>query len=204
MILYIIALGGHIPPQLFRSLPSTSVLAVTAVDTRRRLPEGGVIEYGEYQRLMYGRLRQHHRQLTHGAVGCYLSHIHVWQMIVGDFAVVFEEDARLTRPWKEIVDSVPWSDPWDVYLLGYASKRTKEIRAFLQTHAYIIRKSAVQKVMPHMFPVRQQIDWQLSELGRRGVIRIDGAPVQYAFQDKSIPSTVHPNGTSAVHPSAHA
>lgn len=163
---------------------------VKAVDTRMYLPEG-VIEYGARQRLRDG-VRAHDRDLTRGAVGCYLSHVNVWRTFLGESAIIFEDDARLQVSFPRLLSLIPWGDKsWDIFLLGYASQRKTNIRSFLQTHAYVIRRRGVERAMPHMFPIKQQLDWQLSTLAQNNIIRIEGVPMQVVLQDKTLASRIH-------------
>jgi GR25 family glycosyltransferase involved in LPS biosynthesis len=108
--------------------------------------------------------RTYHYELTKGAVGCYLSHVGVWEMLVRDndcnFYVVFEDDA-LVPPngvkfdLQATVQSAPRD--WDVLLLGYIRTSPHVARGdaadfervahFWGTHAYVISKAGAAKAL---------------------------------------------------------
>ena len=135
----------------------------------------------ELQQVEYTGYRHRHYQLTKGAIGCYLSHINVWNDIMDnnvDIALVFEDDANIPPNMKSIVNytlqtpKIP-SD-WDILLLGFLcnichwddTKVYSKVERFMLTHCYIIRKEAIKKILDTdtLFPITQQIDAYLSEL----------------------------------------
>lgn len=176
---------------LLNQLPLTTRV-LRAVDTRESIPLS-VTDYHAIEMLEHGKPRQHHRELTRGAIGCYMSHMKAWTSLTREAAFIFEDDARLTAEFSSLCALVEWADPsWDIFLLGYASKQKHSITSFLQTHAYVIRRRSVEKILQHMYPIRQQLDWQLSSLARSGIIRIEGARHQVVIQDKHLPSRIHP------------
>lgn len=130
-----------------------------------------------------------------GEAGCFLSHLKMWQHFLqhgkGDYAVILEDDADIQFPkqWDTLVDaSVSAAPPdWDLLWIGYdavhyperntrVNERLTRNRSMLYgTHAYVIRKSAAQRLYDkyrHMqaytqmsqFSSDRQIDIELSEL----------------------------------------
>jgi GR25 family glycosyltransferase involved in LPS biosynthesis len=131
----------------------------------------------ELQELEKTGFRTKHYQLTKGAIGCYLSHVKVWENILKhkyDNALIFEDDADIPTDlnWKiyENMKHVP--NDWDIVLFGYICKACRkyenyyEVERFILTHCYMIKRSAIIKIMNSntLFPMTQQIDALLSEL----------------------------------------
>jgi GR25 family glycosyltransferase involved in LPS biosynthesis len=121
--------------------------------------------------------RTKHYQLTKGAIGCYLSHVKVWEHILknsADSVLIFEDDAKvppnLKRDINEKMHNVP--KDWDIVLFGFICTKCMKyseysrVDRFMLTHCYLIRKQAIIKMMDtnSLFPITQQIDWMMSEM----------------------------------------
>jgi GR25 family glycosyltransferase involved in LPS biosynthesis len=131
----------------------------------------------ELKQLDNSGFRTKHYQLTKGAIGCYLSHVKLWEHILKtntEYALVFEDDAKIPKRIKKIIDKqlkyIP-SD-WDIILFGHmcteciAYKNYYSVNRFMLTHCYLIKRTAIIKIMETntLFPISQQIDSHLSEL----------------------------------------
>ena len=137
----------------------------------------------EIDRYLKTGYREKHYQLTKGAIGCYLSHINVWEQILKDnidVAIVFEDDTTIPVDiQKQLDDKMRTAPPdWDVMLLGVICHTCKELETrkgfhkvsrFWLTHAYVIKKSAIEKIFKSgtIFPISQQIDSYLSEMANQ-------------------------------------
>ena len=146
----------------------------------------------ELQQLKTTGFRTKHYQLTMGAIGCYLSHVKVWEHILkhdNEIVLVLEDDAKLPENFlSEVNDNVKYiPNDWDIILLGYLCKKCyefqkyKEVERFQLTHAYLIKKTAIVKMMNSntLFPITQQIDALMSELS--SIINI------YSLKKKIVP-----------------
>jgi GR25 family glycosyltransferase involved in LPS biosynthesis len=146
----------------------------------------------ELQQLKTTGFRTKHYQLTMGAIGCYLSHVKVWEHILkhdNDVVLVLEDDAKLPENFlSEVNENVKYiPNDWDIILLGYLCKKCyefqkyKEVERFQLTHAYLIKKTAIVKMMNSntLFPITQQIDALMSELS--SIINI------YSLKKKIVP-----------------
>jgi GR25 family glycosyltransferase involved in LPS biosynthesis len=110
------------------------------------------------------RQRIYHHQLTKGAVGCYLSHIRIFEALLRDnscdFYVIFEDDALI--PSNDVPDlgGIVQSAPadWDILVLGYFRKtphldESNNDAAFVRVvhfwglHAYVINKTGAAKII---------------------------------------------------------
>lgn len=146
----------------------------------------------ELQQLKTTGFRTKHYQLTMGAIGCYLSHVKVWEHILkndSDVVLIFEDDAKIPENFlSEVNENIAYiPNDWDIILLGYLCKKCyefqkyKEVERFQLTHAYLIKKTAIIKIMNSdtLFPITQQIDALMSELS--SIINI------YSLKNKIVP-----------------
>lgn len=146
----------------------------------------------QWEELLRARKRKHrihHAHLTNGAIGCYLSHLITWQKLLTskhELCLVLEEDAMCVRTTRFF----PPREEWDILLLGcidlkpYSNKVWRKVDHFLETHAYIIKKETVRKVLHKMLPIKMQIDWKLSQLAKNKEIKIMGCFPPIFRQDK--------------------
>lgn len=126
-----------------------------------------------------------------GAIGCYLSHIKLWEMLVksdNDMFLIFEDDVNIS-PYVSIDDinnfvkNVISENPnWDFIFLGFTKPlpffskdicengicKIKEITFCL--HSYIINKKCAKKLLEKAFPIVHQIDSYISYMATRGDI----------------------------------
>lgn len=146
----------------------------------------------ELQQLESTGFRTKHYQLTKGAIGCYLSHVKIWENILkneNEVALIFEDDAQvpvnLNQRIHEEMKNIP--NDWDIVLFGYICKKCmkydkyNEVERFMLTHCYIIKKKSIAKIMNTntLFPITQQIDALMSELS--SLINI------YTVKEKLVP-----------------
>jgi hypothetical protein len=140
---------------------------------------------------IYAGYRTAVRQLSKGAVGCYISHMNLWKFVFDedpnkDVIVVFEDDTLPTLSVSELkyrLNEAPTD--WDIILLfGETYDRCANVsryfcraRRFFGTHGYLIRKEAAKYLVPRALPIAQQIDSWLSDLSESGEIKI------YALRD---------------------
>jgi len=121
--------------------------------------------------------RSKHYQLTKGAIGCYLSHVKIWQHVLlngHQVALVFEDDAHIPPNFAYFLNKAIVQVPldWDIVLLGYICNKCEshttynEVNRFMLTHAYLITSKAIERIIAtkSLFPITQQIDAYLSEL----------------------------------------
>jgi GR25 family glycosyltransferase involved in LPS biosynthesis len=122
------------------------------------------------------RPRVRHEELgSVGAVGCYLSHVNVWQWIAqsGQPGIVVEDDCMLTSALKQYsVFKHPeiMCKPYDVVLLGYLVLRSSDTQSsaqdvivpcksmFFGTHFYYITPTGAQKLLKNALPITMQVD----------------------------------------------
>lgn len=138
---------------------------------------------------IYNTFRTDHAQLTIGAVGCYLSHVKLWELLasnqlernkVCDAMFIIEDDATPPTSLNEVnefLSLIP--NDWDMVLLGGIITPRATIRSFKNRlivkanrfyglYAYIIRKKAAMALLPYVFPIREQLD---SFLWKSGILK---------------------------------
>ncbi len=121
--------------------------------------------------------RTKHYQLTKGGIGCYLSHVKVWENILKNnykYALIFEDDAKVPPNINEIINEELkyFPNDWDIILLGYICNKCMKfenyntVERFMLTHCYLISYECIVKIMntDTLFPITQQIDALMSEL----------------------------------------
>lgn len=131
----------------------------------------------EMKQLETTGFRYKHYQLTKGAIGCYLSHIKVWENIMHNnhnVSLIFEDDARPPPNFHRIINNyikiIP--DDWDIILLGKVCNECEDrgdyykVKRFILLHSYLITRKAIEKIVrtDTLFPISQQLDSYLSEL----------------------------------------
>ena len=158
--------------------------------TRVRATDGNA-EWDSLQRIVqdeaikpiYDGYRTAHHQLSKGGVGCYLSHLKLWNYLVKsdhEAFIIFEDDTMPTLSRTQLMtklEKVP--DDWDFVLFGAIYDNCRNVNddvcrvsRFFCTHAYAIRKRAATYLMPRALPVKQQIDSWMSDLSERREINI--------------------------------
>ena len=125
--------------------------------------------------------RLYQRKLKPGELGCYLSHYIALEKSTKGQLLVFEDDVKIYKNfWKKIeklMNHVP--DDWGVVLLSCSKVWRRKYCNFLEdcnefvsrvggcvygTHAYIIKKGAVEEMVRVKFPIDKPYDIKLSSL----------------------------------------
>jgi GR25 family glycosyltransferase involved in LPS biosynthesis len=132
----------------------------------------------EIQDIEWFGYRIRHNQLTVGAVGCYLSHLKVYEALrrsTYDYAIIFEDDVRFVTPnlYQQIAYNIELlPNTWDIMLLGCVClvcnnhQKYQDMKHFFLMHAYVIKRSSAEKLLAELeyMPIRQQIDSELSTM----------------------------------------
>jgi len=123
-------------------------------------------------------------QLTRGMIGCYLSHLRIYEIIKKSdkpYALILEDDGILPNDIlakiNDLLNSVP-SD-WDIILIGRWNQEEKplekcvKVERFYGTHCYVINRRGIEKMEKFgSYPINDQIDAVMSKLARDGVMNI--------------------------------
>lgn len=129
--------------------------------------------------------RTKHYQLTRGAVGCYLSHISIYNLMqdsTSDIALIFEDDARfgpgILAQINAALAKVPFD--WDMFNLScFCIKCDKypeytDVQQFFWLHAYLIKKTAAKKILDHAIRtgIDKQIDSAIGDMIQMGSLKV--------------------------------
>jgi len=142
------------------------------------------------------KYRRQHYELTRGAVGCYLSHVGVWNRMLqgtGDCLLVFEDDAWVVPSLGAHVEGLMSHVPtdWDIVLLGYVLTKYRkgthlhQAYRFYCLHGYLISRKGAEKILRsgYVYPIAKQLDSMLSDLADKGLLNVYAAPRQMVRQD---------------------
>ena len=136
-----------------------------------------------------------------GHFGCYLSHMSIYEKFLQtnkQYCFILEDDAEfITSNLKEGIMKNMKNLPsdWDILLLGYevnggpngynevreGNKDTKlkngliNLKYFTGTHAYILTRKCVEKLIENLQMMDWIIDWNIAYLAQRGILNIYGA-----------------------------
>jgi glycosyl transferase family 25 len=136
-----------------------------------------------------GWVRGHNRNPTRADIGCYLSHYRALEAFLEQnklFGLIFEDDAAIPADFVEKVSfALDDATAWDLLklharhpgplILRRAYRNDVTLCSFLVRHAggaaYIVSRTAAEKMLKHMKPARRMIDWTYDE-GHRMNLRV--------------------------------
>jgi GR25 family glycosyltransferase involved in LPS biosynthesis len=173
---------------------------------RRRATDGKILDVASYvtpkalNEILQGEehgYRTKHYELTRGGVGCYLSHMEVWQYIRGTdkpAALVLEDDVVLRDDFYSRLKQTRLPDGWDIVLLGYVcnicvldktAPGMRRVKKFFGMHSYLISRTAVEKILVYekTFPIGKQIDSMLSDMISEGKLTVYATVEKLAVQN---------------------
>jgi glycosyl transferase family 25 len=148
-----------------------------------------IIDKDAYDKLIQNnkmKQRSNHYELTNGSIGCYLSHINIYEHIVKnniDYAIIFEDDCAINSDPKffwEKIKSLKIPEDADIFLLNAVlleeglTDEISKVLFFLCLHSYIITNSGAKKILQNILPITMQIDSALSRLAYENKIMIYG------------------------------
>jgi glycosyl transferase family 25 len=131
------------------------------------------------------------KQLTRGMIGCYLSHIKIYESNVNssNIALVFEDDAKFDINISDFIKNLKeLPNDWDIILLGTVQKFSYSMYSesfynvyeFWGTQGYIINNSGMQKMLQYYKPISNQIDFKMGELCKNKLLNV------YAYKDNIV------------------
>jgi len=163
-----------------------------------------------YDVTMTNSRRSHAELGTKNAIGCYLSHVTLWNKLIesnkkGFF--IFESDAscyqEILTTTKKFLDQTMDNEPHILFFGNYGAALNDSIASivkiesrFYGLHAYYITRKGAEICLKHAFPIEQQIDSFLSDLlllsmnSDSGVEPINFYTIKLCLQNKGIPTTI--------------
>lgn len=131
--------------------------------------------------------RTKHHQLTHGGMGCFLSHYRLAQQFVDSddvpYIIVFEDDTVCKPNTKQLLDEYISKAPTNWDLLSFQQWRLKgddvnelytKPTSFWGTGMYVLRKSGAQKLLDEVNSTKidGQIDAYLSRMSQQNKMNV--------------------------------
>lgn len=175
----------------FPNFPNIQRFSATDGKTLDLQTDSRISVYAKHNIAKFTR-RSHDMLDSIGGVGCALSHIGLWEKLVGsdqDVFLILEDDILLPRRTWERVTFVYESTPelhdsrnWDIWSIGnlncfpdniqrnieesiQPSSDTPEwveCHQFIGLQAYFISRRGADKLLKNVFPIQQHIDWFIS------------------------------------------
>ena len=161
----------------------------------------------------------HHGRFTdsdigsYGAIGCYISHVKLWEMLLNvkqnqDMFLVLEDDAIPLEKYtifdinnfiNEVIEN---TKNWDIIYLGYAKRPrdndieiTKNVYKIdsmvFQTHAYIINKKGITKLLKFALPMVFELDSFISFMSMYRNLNSYRSKDSYIVQSNVKSSDIH-------------
>lgn len=140
--------------------------------------------------------RLRHYQLSRGAVGCYASHVRLWESILKtdkEVALVFEDDAQIYPTLNSYLTTTAFPEDFDILLLGFVCFKCRRdegagfhrVKRFFGLHGYLISTKGIRKILanPRMATIHKQIDSVLSDMASAGEITVYATPRKYVEQN---------------------
>lgn len=121
----------------------------------------------------------YHKHMTSGEIGCYLSHVRVWQKIVDeqlDYAVILEDDILLQDNIQEGLAALQTiQEPWDLIKLAEAPEKRKAVHHIpandfalvtynkvpSRTCAQVVSLAGAKKLLATSITIKRPIDIEL-------------------------------------------
>lgn len=139
------------------------------------------ITYPSVQYTIKNSRYSHNNIGSKGAIGCYLSHITLWKMLLEsdeEMFLIFEDDVDVNKNIDNFTDKLNNSinlinnNNWDIIYLGYftinnySSEGNKSYfkikNVTLGLHSYIINRKGAKKLLKNVFPIVDQLDSYMS------------------------------------------
>lgn len=195
------------------NLQFENIHRVSAIDTRS---DNDIIKYTDiikpesYQTLLDNiktGTRKKHRELTRGAIGCYLSHLKIYNMIIEQnipYAIICEDDCNIIGDYSDFWDKISTINIpndtdillFDALIHEYDSNNCPTINIcqvyfFFGLHFYLVTLKGAKELVKHLLPIEYQIDTQISILAYQNRIHVYGyTDRRFAGQDATFKTNI--------------
>lgn len=155
------------------------------IDINEWLTEDAIIELKQVENKKY---RNHHYQLTRGAIGCFLSHYALAKRLLEDdkydYYFNLEDDIYITNgAYKYIQDALKQAPKdWDFILFGYnrllysnfVNKDFAKVTGFWGTHGMLMNKKGAKAFIDEVDKNKMdgQIDAYMSRMSQQGKLEL--------------------------------
>ena len=147
--------------------------------------------------------RSHYEINSLGAIGASLSHIGIWRKFLASeakYCLVFEDDTVLKPEELALIDKLCQEKmpDWNLWLIGHhnwmlegkpINPGKKEgwwnVDVFTGAHAYIIDRTAAEKLLEMPFPIETHIEYYMSNVAKQKgfkIVRYKGLRVGYTIE----------------------
>ena len=187
----------------------TNYEKISAVDTRtieKVNKYKNMIDSNSYKDLLENNKshkRKYHEDLTNGSIGCFLSHLKIYQKIVDNnipMAIILEDDCVFNldkeKFWNQI-NKINMPQDTDMIILSGIFKKFSKInenvgkfKRFYLLHFYVVTNSGAKKLLENLKIIQYQIDSQISILNLQKKINL------YAYNDISLAHSDSKFGTN--------
>lgn len=162
--------------------------------------------------------RAHEELSTPGGVGCYLSHVNLWQKFLTESSapamLVFEDDVKLTEDSYKNLQSLfdksnilknptaydfcilsPSSHPkYTTRILNYKDdSNLDKLTSFTTLVGYVITRKGAEKILPLVFPIESHIDQFIGICSNMNLLDVC-APKSKIFKYNASASDIYDNG----------
>jgi GR25 family glycosyltransferase involved in LPS biosynthesis len=175
----------------------TRVNAVNTKTIEKVNQHKNIIDKNAYDILVYNnnqKIRKNHYELTNGSIGCYASHMKIYNEIVQNnipYALILEDDCIITSDsdffWNKVSKfNIP--ENADVFFLNtlifdeIPKDEICKIYFFILLHAYIVTYDGAKKLLDNLLPMEMQIDSKISRLAYENKINL----YAYTYDDLKI------------------
>jgi len=176
--------------------------------------------------ILRGERRSHWDINTKGGIGCYMSHVNIWEefqnsqyevaLVMEDDIILSKDSANTLKTWIKESKVMQNTDLWDFCILAptkgieTSSKDRKPLMPLYKDDptcirlelfncmvAYLITKKGVRKIMPHIYPIEGHIDWFLSASSQLKIINVC-APSKPLFKYKYTVTDIHKSSSCKI------
>ena len=149
-----------------------------------------------------------HQQINSvGGIGCYLSHITIWNTFkdTPNGILVFEDDLSISKDtFKENIEQLLSNIPQDCDLLSFGylgllekqcfdSDVTKSNSLFFGLQGYYISSKGMYTLLQHAYPIENHIDAFVSLVAKQGLVNLYFTKHSFVQQSMSSLSNVSQN-----------
>lgn len=164
------------------------------------------VAFNKLKKSIRMQTREFHHDLTEGAVGCFLSHLHIYEKFLDEtnekYMFCVEEDTVCDPSLVFEFEKSKLPQNFDIIFLNYNAREKyrwnedyyalRKNGLFWMTNAYIISRRGAFKVLQHFkkHKMRIQFDSYLSLLHQQGILKLFFSKFRYFPQKKSHKTTI--------------
>lgn len=124
--------------------------------------------------------RKTHRSHSLGSIGCYLSHMGCWKIVVDrnlPFVLICEDDIKIDKPINDSIELLLDEAPsgWDIIHVGHHKQLNlfsstiktpnftmRKFTKWISLSGYLVSAKGCRALLKNAVPIRYQVDWYAS------------------------------------------